>query len=142
MKSIIVGTAGHIDHGKTALVRALTGIDADRLPEEKRRGITIDIGFADLDLDGTADLPAEGTAARFPGSVPWSGYASFELGQGRTLSASGFPLGAHQRAEVTLRADGTASAGGVVRITDHRGTVYDLEVRPTGAVHLSRSYGV
>jgi translation initiation factor 2 gamma subunit (eIF-2gamma) len=45
MKSIIVGTAGHIDHGKTALVRALTGIDADRLPEEKRRGITIDIGF-------------------------------------------------------------------------------------------------
>ena len=40
MKSIIVGTAGHIDHGKTTLVRALTGIDADRLPEEKRRGIT------------------------------------------------------------------------------------------------------
>jgi len=52
MKSIIVGTAGHIDHGKTALVRALTGIDADRLPEEKRRGITIDLGFADLDLGG------------------------------------------------------------------------------------------
>ena len=41
MKSIIVGTAGHIDHGKTTLVRALTGIDADRLPEEKRRGITL-----------------------------------------------------------------------------------------------------
>jgi selenocysteine-specific elongation factor len=52
MKSIIVGTAGHIDHGKTALVHALTGIDADRLPEEKRRGITIDLGFADLDLGG------------------------------------------------------------------------------------------
>ncbi len=51
MKSVIVGTAGHIDHGKTALVRALTGIDADRLEEEKRRGITIDIGFAHLDLD-------------------------------------------------------------------------------------------
>jgi len=46
MKSIIVGTAGHIDHGKTALVKALTGIDADRLEEEKRRGITIDLGFA------------------------------------------------------------------------------------------------
>jgi len=46
MKSVIVGTAGHIDHGKTALVKALTGIDADRLGEEKRRGITIDIGFA------------------------------------------------------------------------------------------------
>src|SRR2546428_13063037 len=61
MKSIIVGTAGHIDHGKTALVRALTGIDADRLPEEKRRGITIDIGFADLDLGevriGFVDVP-------------------------------------------------------------------------------------
>ena len=60
-KSIIIGTAGHIDHGKTALVRALTGIDADRLPEEKRRGITIDIGFADLDLGdvraGFVDVP-------------------------------------------------------------------------------------
>jgi selenocysteine-specific elongation factor len=50
MKSVIVGTAGHIDHGKTALVKALTGIDADRLEEEKRRGITIDIGFAHLAL--------------------------------------------------------------------------------------------
>src|ERR1700759_5664631 len=40
-----IGTAGHIDHGKTSLVRALTGIDADRLPEEKRRGVTIDLGF-------------------------------------------------------------------------------------------------
>src|SRR5215475_8995540 len=61
MKSIITGTAGHIDHGKTALVRALTGIDPDRLPEEKRRGITIDIGFADLDLGevrvGFVDVP-------------------------------------------------------------------------------------
>jgi selenocysteine-specific elongation factor len=50
MKSVIVGTAGHIDHGKTALVKALTGIDADRLEEEKRRGITIDLGFAHLEL--------------------------------------------------------------------------------------------
>src|ERR1700704_6084202 len=60
-RSIIIGTAGHIDHGKTALVRALTGVDADRLPEEKRRGITIDIGFADLDLGdvriGFVDVP-------------------------------------------------------------------------------------
>jgi len=47
---VIIGTAGHIDHGKTALVRALTGVDTDRLPEEKRRGITIDLGFAPLDL--------------------------------------------------------------------------------------------
>src|SRR5947209_5847570 len=53
MKNIIVGTAGHIDHGKTALVKALTGIDADRWEEEKRRGITIDLGFAHLQLTPT-----------------------------------------------------------------------------------------
>src|ERR1700680_2712371 len=46
MKSVVVGTAGHIDHGKSALVQALTGIDPDRLKEEKVRGITIDLGFA------------------------------------------------------------------------------------------------
>ncbi len=57
MKSIIVGTAGHIDHGKTALVKALTGIDADRLQEEKRRGITIDLGFAHMDLPGPNGEP-------------------------------------------------------------------------------------
>ncbi len=55
MKSIVVGTAGHIDHGKTALVKALTGIDADRLEEEKRRGITIDLGFAHMDLPGAGE---------------------------------------------------------------------------------------
>jgi selenocysteine-specific elongation factor len=49
---LVLGTAGHIDHGKTALVRALTGVDTDRLPEEKARGITIDLGFAPLDLGG------------------------------------------------------------------------------------------
>ncbi|MDO8130729.1 MAG: selenocysteine-specific translation elongation factor, partial [Candidatus Brocadiales bacterium] len=52
VEHIIIGTAGHIDHGKTALVKALTGIDADRLPEEKQRGMTIDLGFAYIDLDG------------------------------------------------------------------------------------------
>jgi selenocysteine-specific elongation factor len=61
MKNIIIGTAGHIDHGKTALVKALTGIDADRLKEEKQRGITIDIGFADLTIGdwrfGFVDVP-------------------------------------------------------------------------------------
>jgi selenocysteine-specific elongation factor len=55
MKSVIVGTAGHIDHGKTALVRALTGIDTDRLEEEKRRGITIDLGFAHLELAASGE---------------------------------------------------------------------------------------
>jgi selenocysteine-specific elongation factor len=58
---IIIGTAGHIDHGKTSLVQALTGEDADRLPEEKRRGITIDIGFAELKIGdsrfGFVDVP-------------------------------------------------------------------------------------
>jgi len=62
MKHVIVGTAGHIDHGKSALVQALTGIDPDRLEEEKRRGITIDLGFAHLDLGedlriGFIDVP-------------------------------------------------------------------------------------
>ena len=61
MKDITVGTAGHIDHGKTSLIKALTGVDADRLPEEKQRGITIDIGFAELDLGdvriGFVDVP-------------------------------------------------------------------------------------
>jgi selenocysteine-specific elongation factor len=53
---VILGTAGHIDHGKTSLVRALTGVDTDRLPEEKRRGITIDLGFAPLVLDGIGTI--------------------------------------------------------------------------------------
>jgi selenocysteine-specific elongation factor len=62
MKHVIAGTAGHIDHGKTALVRALTGIDTDRLKEEKARGISIDLGFAHLDLApgvrlGFVDVP-------------------------------------------------------------------------------------
>ncbi len=50
MKRFVVGTAGHVDHGKTTLVQALTGVDTDRLPEEKRRGITIELGFAPWDL--------------------------------------------------------------------------------------------
>jgi selenocysteine-specific elongation factor len=54
--SVVVGTAGHIDHGKTALLRALTGIDADRLPEERRRGMTIDVGYAHLALRGGGTL--------------------------------------------------------------------------------------
>ena len=53
MRRVLVGTAGHIDHGKSALVRALTGTDPDRLPEEKARGITIDLGFAHAAWDDT-----------------------------------------------------------------------------------------
>ncbi|MCJ7772164.1 MAG: selenocysteine-specific translation elongation factor [Desulfobacterales bacterium] len=62
MKQIILGTAGHIDHGKTSLIKAITGIDTDRLKEEKRRGITIELGFASMDLPsgqrlGIVDVP-------------------------------------------------------------------------------------
>src|SRR5690242_3564554 len=53
---MILGTAGHIDHGKTTLVRALTGVDTDRLPEEKRRGITIELGFAPLPIEGVGTI--------------------------------------------------------------------------------------
>ncbi len=60
-KQFIVGTAGHVDHGKSSLVKALTGIDPDRLPEEKARGITIDLGFAHLELPLGTGGPAIGT---------------------------------------------------------------------------------
>src|ERR671931_2484178 len=54
MKQVVMGTAGHIDHGKTQLIKALTGVDTDRLKEEKERGITIDLGFAHFTChDGT-----------------------------------------------------------------------------------------
>jgi selenocysteine-specific elongation factor len=54
--TVVVGTAGHIDHGKTTLLRALTGIDADRLPEEQRRGMTIDVGYAHMRLPDGSEL--------------------------------------------------------------------------------------
>ena len=62
MKHVVIGTAGHVDHGKTLLVKALTGIDTDRLAEEKKRGITIELGFAHLDFEdgtqvGIVDVP-------------------------------------------------------------------------------------
>ncbi|HOH70277.1 MAG TPA: GTP-binding protein, partial [Sedimentibacter sp.] len=62
MRNIIIGTAGHIDHGKTTLIKALTGRETDRLEEEKRRGITIDLGFTYFDLPngskaGIIDVP-------------------------------------------------------------------------------------
>jgi selenocysteine-specific elongation factor len=76
MKSIIVGTAGHIDHGKTALVKALTGIDADRLDEEKRRGITIDLGFAHMDLIASKDQPTNSETLRL-GFVDVPGHERF-----------------------------------------------------------------
>ena len=67
VKSIVIGTAGHIDHGKTSLVHALTGIDTDRLPDEKRRGITIDLGFASLDAVAPDGSPLQVSFVDVPG---------------------------------------------------------------------------
>ena len=78
---VIIGTAGHIDHGKTALVKALTGVDADRLPEEKRRGITIDLGFAPLDLAGIGTV----------GMIDVPGHEDFV--RSMLVGASGIDLG-------------------------------------------------
>ena len=78
---MIIGTAGHIDHGKTALVKALTGVDTDRLPEEKRRGITIDLGFAALDLDGIGTV----------GVIDVPGHEDFV--RSMVVGASGIDLG-------------------------------------------------
>src|SRR5579871_6044944 len=66
-RSIVIGTAGHIDHGKTTLIRALTGIDTDRLPEEKRRGITIDLGFASLEAQAPDGSPLRISFVDVPG---------------------------------------------------------------------------
>src|SRR5512142_2781044 len=69
MPSLVLGTAGHIDHGKSALVKALTGTDPDRLPEEKERGVTIELGFAQLALPsgrtmGVVAAPGHGRFVR------------------------------------------------------------------------------
>jgi selenocysteine-specific elongation factor len=67
IRSVVLGTAGHIDHGKTTLVRALTGVDCDRLMEEKRRGITIDLGFASLDAVAPNGTPLRISFVDVPG---------------------------------------------------------------------------
>jgi len=76
MKHVILGTAGHIDHGKTALVKALTGVDTDRLKEEKERGITIELGFPFLDLPsgirlGIVDVPGHERFVKHMVSGAW-----------------------------------------------------------------------
>ena len=70
--TVVIGTAGHIDHGKTSLLRALTGIDADRLPEERRRGMTIDVGYAHLDLP----TDPSSTSSTCPATIGSSGTCS------------------------------------------------------------------
>src|SRR5579864_8384149 len=91
-KHVIVGTAGHIDHGKSTLVEALTGTNPDRLEEEKRRGITIDLGFAFLDLGDVRTsprsrnanprsmvIPRRFSSSRRSGLVPVSASTSVDL---------------------------------------------------------------
>src|SRR6185369_16728116 len=76
----IVATAGHVDHGKSALIKTLTGTDPDRLPEEKARGITIDLGFAHLELKSPAAGPAEAghyTSSIHVGIVDVPGHEDF-----------------------------------------------------------------
>src|SRR5438094_126384 len=75
-KQFIVATAGHVDHGKSSLVKVLTGIDPDRLPEEKARGITIDLGFAHLELP-TANVSAADSGALHLGIVDVPGHEDF-----------------------------------------------------------------
>ncbi len=90
-RDLILGTAGHIDHGKTSLVKALTGIDCDRLPEEKARGITIDIGFATLDLPSPS---LAGRASDGAANPPLARPAN-ELGDGYRLGIVDVP--GHER---------------------------------------------
>jgi selenocysteine-specific elongation factor len=114
---VILGTAGHIDHGKTALVRALTGIDTDRLPEEKRRGITIELGFAPLALDGIGTI----------GIVDVPGHEAFI----RTMlaGASGIDL-----AMLVIAAD-----EGVMPQTREHLTILDLLGVRAGVVAITKS---
>ena len=88
MKSVVVGTAGHIDHGKSALVQALTGTDPDRLKEEKARGITIDLGFAHVMLDDVnlafVDVPGTSDSSRICSPV-WAGSISSAGRRGRRI---------------------------------------------------------
>jgi hypothetical protein len=128
IKHIIVGTAGHIDHGKTSLVKALTGIDTDRLKEEKERGISIELGFANLALSeelhlGIVDVPGH---ERFVKTMLARGDALFVQGldnPGATVRAVGATmdaLDALQERVVGLRsrARGTGSPGVVAARRD------------------------
>ena len=79
MKHVIIGTAGHVDHGKTVLVKALTGTDTDRLAEEKRRGITIDLGFAHLDWPDGAQASWMCRATKNSSKICWPGRGALIL---------------------------------------------------------------
>src|SRR5579875_1070218 len=112
----VVGTAGHIDHGKSTLIRALTGIDPDRLEEEKRRGMTIDLGFAHLTLP----------SGRLVGIVDVPGHARFI----RNMLA-----GVHGLDAVVLV--GAGDEGGMPQTVEHLAIV-DLLERSRGWVALTK----
>jgi selenocysteine-specific elongation factor len=114
---MILGTAGHIDHGKTALVRALTGVDTDRLPEEKRRGITIELGFARLELAGVGTV----------GIVDVPGHEAFV----RTMLAGATGMDA---ALLVVAAD-----AGVMPQTREHVAILDLLGVPRGVVALTKT---
>ncbi len=114
---MILGTAGHIDHGKTALVRALTGVDTDRLPEEKRRGITIELGFARLELEGVGAV----------GVVDVPGHEAFV----RTMLAGATGMDA---ALLVVAAD-----AGVMPQTREHVAILNLLGVPRGVVALTKS---
>jgi len=106
MKHLILGTAGHIDHGKTSLVKALTGIDTDRLPEEKARGITIELGFAHLDL---------------PASTYMESHSGVEQGgkEGATQAYSGVCRGVPDEANTAIRQKAASYQLGIVDVPGH-----------------------
>src|SRR3954469_11084317 len=114
---MIIGTAGHIDHGKTALVKALTGTDTDRLPEEKRRGITIDLGFAALALEGLGTV----------GVIDVPGHEDFV--RSMVVGASGIDLGL-----LVIAAD-----EGVMPQTVEHLSILQLLAIPLIAVAISKS---
>ena len=106
MKHLILGTAGHIDHGKTSLVKALTGIDTDRLPEEKARGITIELGFAHLEL---------------PASIYMESHSGVEQGgkEGATQAYSGVRRGVPDEANTAIRQKAASYQLGIVDVPGH-----------------------
>lgn len=126
---MIVGTAGHIDHGKTALVKALTGVDADRLAEEKARGITLDLGFAYTDLGSAGDgtpLPA-GQGGRITGFVDVPGHEKLV----RTMLAGAGGIGF---ALLVVAAD-----DGVMPQTREHVAILDLLGIATGVVAMTKA---
>ena len=128
MKYVVIGTAGHIDHGKSALVRALTGTDPDRLKEEKARGITIDLGFAHYEEGETTfafvDVPGHErfiknmlAGASGIDGVLLQGWASIVRGQAERLMLA--QEAARQRGETELPA--TVSEDGIyLKLTPER----------------------